>query len=138
MTPTELENLKSLAAKATKGPYESADNVWGTGGYIVSPDNRHICSVNEKHAGLTQSERRANAAYIAAACNALPSIIAELELMRLERDVLALNRNKKDSRVFVVYGDGDEVMGVTWPEKSTGSDTPVLMPKWYTNPQQGA
>lgn len=51
--------------------------------------------------------------------------------LRLERDVLALNRDGKDSQVAVVTDGDGEVLGVVWPspEKLSATDSAVMFPK---------
>lgn len=57
---------------------------------------------------------------------------SEIERLRLERDMLVLNRNVKDPSVFVVTGDDGNVAGVTWLEGQAGSANSTFFPKWWT------
>lgn len=55
---------------------------------------------------------------------------AEVEQLRLERDVLALNCSLRDTSIIVV-SDGKDVVGVVWPENLAASDRPIEMPSYY-------
>lgn len=73
--PIDLEKLERLAKEATPGPWR------------VKCDNE-ICAGEKKvHLAkvmLSYKEWESNAAYIVAACNALPDLIAELKAARAE------------------------------------------------------
>jgi hypothetical protein len=58
---------------------------------------------------------------------------AQIELVTLQRDVLALNRDPRDSQVLIVM-DGEVVAGVIWPETQTATQTPVKMPTGVRRP----
>ena len=92
MTPPDRETLKALLAKATPGEW-----TW---------DEQTRCVHADEHDGRIMFDRsidcdeedRADAAFIAAARNALPSLLADLdakdaELERLTRENAALSKN---------------------------------------------
>lgn len=57
----------------------------------------------------------------------------QLERMRLERDMLALNSpgGNDSPPVFVVYGDDGNVAGVAWSAEQTASEPLIRFPAWY-------
>lgn len=91
LTPAGFAALARLAAAATPGPWE--DCIFA-GDYAAAPDERgvHVPGAAEAYTkpdgtwhalhicrGMTGPNRAANAAYIAAACNAVPQLLAELD-----------------------------------------------------------
>ena len=56
---------------------------------------------------------------------------ADVETLRLQRDLLALNwEAKRDVPVSVVWR-GNEVVGVTWPSVQSSAHRPVVIPVWW-------
>jgi hypothetical protein len=56
---------------------------------------------------------------------------AQVERLRLERDMLALNRGK-ESQVFVVMDSGS-VSCVAWPKSQSATQQLLNFPVWYTD-----
>lgn len=54
----------------------------------------------------------------------------QIERLRLERDVLALNWNGRGSNVTVAHDETGEVVEVVWPKYETPTDPITIMPKW--------
>ena len=50
--------------------------------------------------------------------------------LKLQRDVLALNRDTRDSQVVVILDSSGEVLDVGWPEVQSASQKPVNMPAY--------
>jgi hypothetical protein len=67
----DLEKLEQLAAKATPGPWFVTCNCTGKTFYTIKNDRVYIGEA----LGVYNGE--ANAAYIAAACNAIPKLLDE-------------------------------------------------------------
>lgn len=61
---------------------------------------------------------------------AMARLTLERDRFRLERDMLALNPGK-GTRVVVVMGVDGNVADVVWPESQTGTERPLIFPKWY-------
>lgn len=86
---TELDQLRRLVearAKATAGPWESCDNLRGTGGHVRVVNNyRHLFDAMERNAGIECDERRANGDFVALAGSLdLQTILAAWERDREE------------------------------------------------------
>jgi predicted nuclease with TOPRIM domain len=61
----------------------------------------------------------------------------ELKYMKLQRDVLALNRNGRDSQVYVAFGEMGDPVAVCWPDTQSASMREVTMPKYATKLEEG-
>ena len=84
MTQQELDALKALAAKATPGPWESSHSIDPPSNDDYHPDNpnREGWSEGPIVTGVyrdVKAQVEADARYIAAACNAAPALVAEVE-----------------------------------------------------------
>lgn len=78
---TELARLEALAAKASKTPFFPD-------GFDVQDDfDQTVCRCNWVN-DLAEDVQEANAHYIAAACNAVPALVAEVRRLREERAVM--------------------------------------------------
>ncbi len=69
-------------------------------------------------------------------CLRMCELQTEIERLRLERDVLAMNGGK-DSCVQVIW-DGGNIASVWWPTSQTASERAVKMPQWYLDNQKAA
>ena len=77
---TELARLEELAGKASKMPFFPD-------GFDVQDDfDQIVCRCNGVN-DLAEDVQEANAHYIAAACNAVPALVAEVRRLRAELDV---------------------------------------------------
>lgn len=85
----DLEKLERLAKAATPGPWKDKSFKryydWG----VICSGGKRIAQctsadVTDERKRVTFEEKLANAAYIAAACNSLPDLIAELKAARAE------------------------------------------------------
>ena len=74
---TELARLEALAGKASKGPFFED-------GFDVQDDDDNEVACCNRSDDLDEDTQEANAQYIAAACNNVPALIAEI--MRLRRN----------------------------------------------------
>jgi hypothetical protein len=86
--PIDLEALKKLEAEATKGPWcehPNGTSVW-SGEHYDAEGSQHIANMMQTRKGLHLVDEQVviNCAFIAAARNALPALIAELEEKRKE------------------------------------------------------
>ena len=77
MDSARLDKLERLAKAATPGPWE------GRGNHIFCANNKRLVYVEAERALDLQT-----AAYIVAACNAVPELIAELKEARAENGEL--------------------------------------------------
>lgn len=59
---------------STPGPWTKEKNDWGSGFYVIA-GHKQVCGVNQRLAGITESEAEANARLIAAA----PQLLAACE-----------------------------------------------------------
>ena len=76
---TELARLEALAGKASKMPFFPD-------GFDVQDDfDQIVCRCNGVN-DLAEDVQEANAHYIAAACNAVPALVAEVRRLRAELD----------------------------------------------------
>ena len=57
-------------------------------------------------------------------------ILSEADRFRFERDLLALNRDGKNTAVYVVMGDDGNVAGIACAKGSASMAT-VRFPKWW-------
>lgn len=77
MTDAELHRLKDLCAAATPGPWESDGDPDCDGGGIYAPDvGRFVMVLSDRN----------DAVFIAAAREAVPKLIAEVERLRLTEE----------------------------------------------------
>lgn len=56
---------------------------------------------------------------------------AVVEKLRLERDMLALNRDPRNSSVMSVIGLDGNVKAIIWSSVQSGSEARVQFPPWY-------
>ena len=80
MTDQEIARLRDLVGKATPGPWTSERQDEEDGSIY------HAIHSRLGYAFVTNVEDDANAAYIVAACNAMPALLTELERTRAELD----------------------------------------------------
>lgn len=93
LTDAELERLEGLAAKATPGPWAEMNRGWYP--MVYGPNGERVCrAVDNKNDTI----------YIAAACNAVPSLVAEVRRLREK-----LDKEHSAWRVAEVRGDGLEM-----------------------------
>ena len=81
MTAAELAALKALADAATPGPWEAGEY------NRVTADGRHILKCRDQYDGVRlaiHDNAIADAAFIAAARDAVPELIAEVDRLRTE------------------------------------------------------
>lgn len=88
---TELVRLEALAGKASKGPF------FEDGVDVQDDDDNEVACCNRSD-DLDEDTQEANAQYIAAACNNVPALIAEIRRLRAENislreDVYALSES---------------------------------------------
>lgn len=88
MDKIDLEELERLAAQATPGPWETKliDNPHYFGGRPLWKLTVDGCFVGELHQPYTNE---VDAAYIAAACNAAPSLTAKVRELERQSEALA-------------------------------------------------
>jgi len=107
MTQAELERLKELEAKATKGE-------WSSCGMLPANGEAHICSeadtVDHEILGMYISHN--NAAFIAAARNALPELIKEIEQLR---NAMAA-QDDRERKAGEKCAEFVEAHGCDWPD----------------------
>ena len=73
LTDAELERLEELASGATPGPWAEMNR--GLYPMVYGPNGERVCrSVDSKNDTI----------YIAAACNAVPQLVAEVRRLRAE------------------------------------------------------
>lgn len=108
ITPAKRTELRALEAKATPGPWLTVQNRGGTVNVIGAPDDEgwlsKVCLVNGGNA--------ANATLIAAARNALPSLLATIEdyaneLMRLETEIGNLHYDRASLNVALTKAQAE-------------------------------
>jgi len=67
-------------------------------------------------------------------CSTKPSLLErlkqQLDRMKLERDVLALNWGLDEPRLYILM-NGDDVYGVSWEEDRTASQPSINLPAYY-------
>ena len=89
----DIEKLERLSKQATPGPWKDKsfkrNYDWG----VICSGGKRIAQctsadVTDERKRVTFEEKLANAAYIAAACNAVPELIAEIR--NLQKEVLTL------------------------------------------------
>lgn len=82
---------------------------------------------------MSEDTKQLGLAYIARG-KRIEELGKEIERLRLERDMLGLNRYAKDPVVFVVTDPAGEVVGVTWknPQQRTGTDRAIRFPSYVT------
>lgn len=81
MTAAELAALKALADAATPGPWEAGEY------NRVTADGRHILKCRDQYDGVRlaiHDNANADAAFIAAARDAVPELVAEVDRLRAE------------------------------------------------------
>lgn len=74
---TELARLEELAGKASKGPFFED-------GFDVQDDDDNEVACCNRSDDLSEDVQEANTHYIAAACNAVPALVAEVRRLRAE------------------------------------------------------
>ncbi len=78
-----MSNIEALRAALAAGPTPGPWGLWG------KPDPSQVISAESTFLAQTVGGHDAiNAAYIAAACNAAPDLLAELDRLKAERDAL--------------------------------------------------
>lgn len=75
----DIAELRRLAEAATKGPYAVSEI---GAGFEVAVGGEIFAQAQQVAGDVRHASRKANAAYIAAACTALPSLLDELEGLR--------------------------------------------------------
>lgn len=112
----DLDALEQLAAQATPGPWEVDD----CNNIRIAPKGRPI--VATIHDDEDYLPRMADAQYIAAACNAVPELIARVRELERQRDWLAERLN------FICHSDTDCVLGC--PDVMNGNCSNVTRSQW--------
>ena len=72
---TELARLEELAGKASKGPFFED-------GFDVQDDDDNEVACCNRSDDLSEDVQEANTHYIAAACNSVPALVAEVRRLR--------------------------------------------------------
>ena len=70
-------------------------------------------------------------------CHMVKELAKRLERMQLQRDVLALNCDDRDSRVMIVLNEHGGVGDVTWRENDSPTQRPVTMPPPWVQRKTG-
>ena len=119
----DLEELERLAAQITPLPWRVADK-----GYLYVTD----ANPNREIARLLMKPRayNANAAYIVAACNSLPTLIAENRALREKVQALEGQREwLADGLAFICRSHNDCILGC--PNAIQGTDcSDVTFERW--------
>lgn len=102
---TEIARLEELAGKASKMPFFPD-------GYDVQDDfDQIVCRCNGVN-DLAEDVQEANTHYIAAACNSVPALVAEVRRLRE-----ALNKEHRAWQCADARGDGLEMENAVLREK---------------------
>jgi len=80
-----IEELRALLAKATPGPWE-VDYLDKNGQRVIRQEHIEIATFWHHSVGSIEKEMEANAALTVAMRNALPSLLARIEALTVERD----------------------------------------------------
>ena len=86
MTDAELQAIRELADKATPGPWEHRFENGGPGVFFGKTLEQHICRYTSGRGNGGKEERSANAAFIAAAREAVPALLDEVAELREEME----------------------------------------------------
>lgn len=117
----DLDELMRLHAAATPGPWKVA--TWYGGYHTIRPKK-------EPEKSLGQIERKADAAYIVAACNAVPELVARIR--KLESEIKRRDAQSWADLCNECESDGSCPYLVTCPfdEKKCGDVRPADWLKW--------
>ena len=102
---TELARLEALAGKASKGPFFED-------GFDVQDDDDNEVACCNRSDDLSEDVQEANTHYIAAACNSVPALVAEVRRLRE-----ALNKEHRAWQCAEGRGDGLEMENAALREK---------------------
>lgn len=83
----DIAELRRLAKAATPGPYAVSEI---GAGFEVAAGGEIFAQAQQVAGDVRSARRKANAAYIAAACTAIPSLLDELEGLRTENEAVRL------------------------------------------------
>ena len=102
---TELARLEELAGKASKGPFFED-------GFDVQDDDDNEVACCNRSDDLSEDVQEANTHYIAAACNSVPALVAEIRRLRE-----ALSKEHRAWQCAEGRGDGLEMENSALREK---------------------